>query len=165
MQSTIASISARREVLPGPALGVLGVAFEQTLVGVALDIGVEREPALVVDQVPDEAGELGGVLDLVLGLLEDDAEHARLLAERFEDVAVLGFELGAIEADEAGPVAVTRYERLLVVGRFGPLVGHFEEEQEGELLDVVAVGEAVVAEQVAVVPELLDNLLAMRAGH
>jgi hypothetical protein len=37
---------------------------------------------------------------------------------------------------------------------------HLEEEQVGELLDVVAVGEAVVAEDIAVVPELLDNLLA-----
>jgi hypothetical protein len=40
-------------------------------------------------------------------------------------------------------------------------VGHLEEEQVGELLDVVAVGEAVVAEQVAVAPELLDDLLGV----
>ena len=35
------------------------------------------------------------------------------------------------------------------------LIVHFEEEEVGELLDVVAVGEAVVAEDGAVVPEAL----------
>jgi hypothetical protein len=37
------------------------------------------------------------------------------------------------------------------------LVGHLEEEEVGELLDVVAVGEAVVAEDVAIVPLLLNT--------
>jgi hypothetical protein len=37
------------------------------------------------------------------------------------------------------------------------LVVHLEEEQVGELLDVVAVGHAVVAQDVAVVPEALDD--------
>ncbi len=34
---------------------------------------------------------------------------------------------------------------------------HFEEEKEGELFDVIAVGEAVVAEDIAVVPEFVDE--------
>jgi hypothetical protein len=37
------------------------------------------------------------------------------------------------------------------------LVGHLEEEEKGELFDVVAIGEAVIAEDVAVVPKPLDN--------
>ena len=45
----------RREVLAGARLHVLGVLLEQPLVGVALDIGVEREPLLAVDQVDDRA--------------------------------------------------------------------------------------------------------------
>ena len=36
------------------------------------------------------------------------------------------------------------------------LLGHFEEEEEGELFDVVSVGETVVAEDVAVVPAFVD---------
>ncbi len=40
-------------------------------------------------------------------------------------------------------------------------MGHFEEEQVGELLDVVAVGHAVVAQDVAVVPEFLDDVLGV----
>jgi len=37
-------------------------------------------------------------------------------------------------------------------------VGHLEEQQVGELLDVVAIREPVVAEDVAVVSELLNDL-------
>ena len=37
------------------------------------------------------------------------------------------------------------------------LLVHLEEEQVGELFDVVAVGDAVVAQDVAVVPEALDD--------
>jgi hypothetical protein len=43
------------------------------------------------------------------------------------------------------------------IANFAPLVVHFEEEEVGELLDVIAVGEAVVTQDGAVVPEALDN--------
>ena len=83
-----------------------------------------------------------------------------LLAELFEDVAVVGFELVAVAArlataspDPSGTIGRPIERRLRL------LVRHLQEEQEGELLDVVAVGEAVVAEDVAVVPELLDDLV------
>ena len=45
----------------------------------------------------------------------------------------------------------------LVVRRLRPLVCHFEEEQVRQLLDVVTVAHSVIAEDVAVVPELLDD--------
>ena len=45
----------------------------------------------------------------------------------------------------------------MVPWRLGALVRHFEEEQIGELLDVIAIGEAVIAEDVAVVPEFVDE--------
>ncbi|MEA2594697.1 MAG: hypothetical protein QOF01_1166, partial [Thermomicrobiales bacterium] len=44
-------------------------------------------------------------------------------------------------------------------------MGHLEEEEVGELLDVVAVGEAVVAADVAIVPEFLDDLSGVGGGH
>lgn len=49
----------------------------------------------------------------------------------------------------------------MVVGRLGPLVRHFEEEEIGELLDVVAVGKSVVSKDVAVRPELADQGLGI----
>ena len=45
----------------------------------------------------------------------------------------------------------------LVPGRLAALIGHLEEQQVGELLDLVAIAHAVVAQHVAVVPELLDD--------
>jgi hypothetical protein len=48
--------------------------------------------------------------------------------------------------------------RDLVVGRAGTLVVHFEKQKIGELLDVVAVGDAVIAKQVAVVPDFVDEI-------
>ena len=88
------------------------------------------------------------------------------LAELFEDVAVVGLELVAV-LRRAGSASRSPPGRCdgSVAGRLRPLVGHLEEEQVGELLDVVAVGQAVVAQDVAVVPELLDDLLTMVCGH
>jgi len=40
----------------------------------------------------------------------------------------------------------------------GALVGHLEKEQIGQLLDVIAVAHAVIPQNVAVVPEFLDNI-------
>ena len=60
-------------------------------------------------------------------------------------------------------------EKVAVVGASGYsgeellrlLVRHLQEEEARELLDIVAVGEAVVSENVAVVPQLLDDLLGV----
>ena len=45
---------------------------------------------------------------------------------------------------------------MLVRGT-GALVVHLEQEKIGELLDVVAVGDPVIAEQVALVPDFVDE--------
>jgi len=42
------------------------------------------------------------------------------------------------------------------------LIGHFEEKKKRELLDVVAVRKAVIAQQIAVIPEFLDDSVG---GH
>ncbi len=148
----------RREVLAGSGLGVLGVLFEEAFVDIALYVGAERAPRFLTDEIDDEAAQMGGVLDLVLGLPEDDAEDTWLFAEVFEGVAVVSFERQAVHFHEAGPVVFFGDGGLLVVRRPGPLVVHFEEEKVGELLDVVAVGDPVIAEQVAVVPDFVDEI-------
>jgi hypothetical protein len=61
-----------------------------------------------------------------------------------------------VECPMDGPV-FHGYGAPLVVRRLCALVRHLEEQQIRELLDVVAVRHAVVAEDVAVVPELLDD--------
>ena len=80
------------------------------------------------------------------------------------------------EIIQVGPLERVCLEREVLVGaevvnpqRLGPgwlclLVGHLEKEQVGQLLDVIPVGESIVTQDVAVVPELLDDLLRM-VGH
>ena len=46
----------------------------------------------------------------------------------------------------------------LLNGGLRLLVRHLQEQQKRQLLDVVAVGQAVIPQDVAVVPELLDEL-------
>ena len=89
---------ARREVLTGTGLGVLRVLFEEAFVDIAFDVGAERAPGLLVDEIDDETAQVGGVLDLVLGFAEDNAEDARLFAEVFEGVAVVSFERQAVSS-------------------------------------------------------------------
>ena len=84
MQSTMAWISARREVLAGAALDVLRVALQQALLGVARHVGAHRRPSLArfarfVDQIDDHPPQLGRVLELVLRLAEDQRQRARCL--------------------------------------------------------------------------------------
>jgi len=39
---------ARREILAGAGFGILGIFFEQAFIDVALDVGLERGPRLLV---------------------------------------------------------------------------------------------------------------------
>ena len=68
----------RREVLSCAGLHILRVALQQRLIGIALHVGAKGHPILAVDELPDQPGEHGWLLDLVLGLTEYDAERAGL---------------------------------------------------------------------------------------
>jgi len=131
---------ARREVLPRAALHVLGVALQQPLVGIALHVGGHRRPVFLADQLDDELAQLGRVLDLVLRLLKDQPEHPALQAQLAQRLAVVLLQLDALHLrrGEVGP-AVALGDRLLLAGEPRALVGHLEEEQEGELLQVVLI--------------------------
>src|SRR5689334_21726926 len=48
-------------------------------------------------------------------------------------------------------------ERRMLIQRLRALLGHLEEEQIGQLLYLVAVGHAIIAQQIAVVLEPLHN--------
>ena len=52
---------------------------------------------------------------------------------------------------------------VTVVGRLGQFVGHLEEEQEGDLLRVGHVREAVVPQDVGEVPGFVDDVLGVGA--
>ena len=82
--------------------------------------------------------------------------------EGFQRATVVGFQLGAVARQQTGPVVALRYRRRLVIGqqregRLAALVHHLEEDEVGQLLQVVAVGQTGPAQDVAVVPELLPD--------
>ena len=100
----------RREVLAGAGLGVLGALLQQPLVGVALEVGVDRRPGLLVDQVDDQPAQLGRVLDPVLRLAEDRPSVPVCLPE-LEDVAVVRLQLVAASVEQRLPVQPVRDDR------------------------------------------------------
>jgi hypothetical protein len=69
---------------------------------------------------------------------------------RFERITVL--------AHQAGPVKPVGNDRRLPQRRLLSLVGHLEEQEQRQLLDVISVGQPVVAQDVPVIPELLNDL-------
>ncbi len=94
---------------------------------------------------------------------EDRAEHPRLRAVVFEDVAILGLKGIAFLAEQVRPVIAGRDDGHPFVRRLRPLVGHLEEEQERELLDIAHVAQPVVAEDMGEVPGVADALLGVGA--
>jgi hypothetical protein len=60
-------------------------------------------------------------------------------------------QVGTLQAAQTGP-SVLRRDSALFAELALLLVGHLEKEQVGELLDVIAVGDAVVAQDVAIIP-------------
>ncbi len=151
----------RREVLASAAFDVLRVALEQPLVGVALHVRGHLEPRLVADEIDDEPTELRRVLNLVLRLAEDQAEHAALLAELLERIPVVLLELDAFHLRPCQVVpAKPLGDRLLLALERRALVRHLEKQQERQLLQVVLIAEAVVSQDLAVTPELLDDAVA-----
>ena len=147
----------RGEVLPRSLGRLHGVFVEEPLVGIALDVRAHARPVLLVDEIDDQPTKLGRVLELVLGLAKDKAEQSLLTAQGFEDVAVVIEKLVTVALDETLPGVLVMDDAFLLVRLLGALVRHLEEEQIGELLDVIAVAHAVVAKDVAVVPEFLDD--------
>ena len=148
--------SARREVLARARLGIFGVALQQVLVDVALDVRAEGDPVGIVHHV-DEAVELRRVLNLVLRLGEDLSQHPLPGAEFAQQRDVVSFEVRASLGFQALPAVLVGNAHVAVVGRLAVLVGHLEEDEIGELLQVVAVAHPVVAQGGAEAPDSGDD--------
>jgi hypothetical protein len=79
---------ARREVLARATFHVLGVLLQQPLESLALHVGGEAGPLLLVYEVHNLPAELGRILDFVLRLAENDAEEAVPFPQLFNVVAI-----------------------------------------------------------------------------
>jgi len=66
------------------------------------------------------------------------------------------FQLGTFAGGKAFPVEFDRNIQLAVVRRLAVFIGHFQEQQVGELLQVIAVSNAYIAEGIAEGPDFGD---------
>ena len=155
---------ARGEVLSRAAFHVLRILLQQALIRVAFDIGIEGSPLLAVDEVRNETAQLGRVLDFVLGFAEDNADEPLPLSQFLQRMTVMRFQIVTVQFDQGFPRKAFGNGRDAIEGRFALLIRHFEEEQKGQLLDIITIRQAVIPEDVAVVPEFLDDLLRV-VGH
>ena len=156
---------AGREVLTGTLWRLLGRLGQQTFVDVALHVRAHRHPVLGVDQVDDQPLEGRRILDLLPSLLEDLPQHPSLFRKLRQDAPVVRLQLLAVASEKACPVESVRYDGRAAPRRLGLLVGHLQEQQEGDLLRVGHVGQAVVTEQVREAPRLVDDLLGVARHH
>ena len=146
----------RREVLAGPASTLLGGLLNQTLVGVALQVGVEAQPLVAVDELFDEPLQLRRVLHPVAGLAENHGQHVVARAELFEDRAVVVLQVETRAPQQRWPVQPA-WHHSLAAELFVLLVGHLQEQQVGELFKVLPVRQPVISQNVAEVPEPLHQ--------
>ncbi len=115
----------------------------------------QSQPGFAFDQA-DQSPEFGRVLNTVLGFTKDDRNQAAAFTQLGQDVAVVGFQRVAVQVGQAGPVKVSRNTGRLAQF-LHPFLVHFQKKQKGQLFQIIAVGNAVVTEDIAVVPQALDN--------
>lgn len=61
----------------------------------------------------------------------------------------MGFQFRPALAGQALPVVLGGYLDVPAVGGPGVFIAHLQEQQEGQLLQIIAVADAVIAEDVA----------------
>ena len=144
---------ARREVLAGAGFLFVGVLFQQAFVQVAQVFAVHAVPVELVD-LGYQRGEGGGLFDEAAGVGEDFLHQRRAVAAQMDQQYFV--ELQPIRRGpdfQIGPAIACR-ELIFGAG----FLGHLEEEQIGQLGDVLVIGDAVILEDVAEVPELGDDV-------
>jgi len=145
------------KVLTSASLHIGGILFQQSLVGIPLDIDTEARPLFLVDEVHNQAAELGRVLNLILSLAKDQPEHSRTLPQLLQGVPVVSLQIITIELNQNIPAEALGDRRGLVERCTGLLIRHLEEEQKGQLLQIIPIRETIIPEDIAVIPEFLDE--------
>lgn len=141
---------ARREILAGAFLPFAGGFFEQALIRLRLYVHIKAGPIGFRNET-DQTLEINGIVEAVLALGVNVAENARLLTELAKQIGIVIDQFRTGFLGEGWPVAS--------LGQFdAALIGHFDEEQIGDLLNVVAIIHAIVSKRVAETPEFLDDV-------
>ena len=144
------------------AFGFAGVFLQQAFVQIAQAVALGAEPVNAVEAF-DELLEVARLLQAGLRVGVDGGnEGVGALAELEQRFFVVQQQVHAAAPRELAPAGVVGQLVLVQHAAFGAFVLHFDEEQQHQLGDVVAVVDAVVAQHVAQVPEFLDDVLG---GH
>ena len=98
--------STRSEILSRPSFHVRSVFLQQALVGIAFNIHFQSHPLFFANQIGDKALQLGGVLNFVLSLAKDYAEHSRLFTKLSQDVAVMTLQSVSVQTLQADPIQI-----------------------------------------------------------
>ncbi|HMA91365.1 MAG TPA: hypothetical protein VKP30_01715 [Polyangiaceae bacterium] len=153
---------ARRKVLARTALLLARVALEQAFVEIPQALFLGAEPIQLVD-VFDQLLQVARMLDAGLRVGKDlfDAIEFGLSAEMQEQAAVERELLGAFAGSQIIPTIALGD---LILDLAPLLLGHFEEEEVGELGHVLVVRDAVIAQDVTKVPEPLDDFLGFHGA-
>ena len=79
----------------------------------------------------------------------------------FESMTIMNLQFIPIFGKERRPIEAFGNGRRFVERGLRLLIGHFQEEEKRELLDVITVRETVITKNIAVVPEFRDELLGI----
>ncbi len=139
-----------REILTCALLPFACGLLQQPFVRCCLHVDTECGPFGLVNE-RDEPLQVYGVVEARLSAGVNVAQDAALLAERSQQVHIAVRQLGPALLLEVWPVAPFRQLDLL-------LVGHLQEQQVRDLLDVVTVVDSVVTERVTESPKHLDDI-------
>ena len=137
-----------REVLAGAGLLLVGVLLQQPFVEIAEPLLPCAVPVELVD-LGHERRKCGWFLDEGAGVGEDLLHEARAVAAEVDERELVGFQpVGRGPGFQVVP-AVAGGDCVLGAG----FLGHLEEQQVRQLGDVLVIGDSVVLEDVAEVPE------------
>ena len=155
----------RREVLASSLGRFFGALGEQPFVDVSLHVGFHARPLHRFYEIDDQSPQRGRVLNVGPSLLENLAEHPRLLAEFLQRVPVMDLKFIPLLLEQRLPTMLRRHDGRPAVRRLGHLIGHLQEEEKRDLLRVGHVRQPVVAQDVREVPGFGDDLLGVVIAH
>ena len=148
---------ARGEVLACAGFLFVGVLFQQAFVKVAQAFLTGAVPIEFVD-FAHQRGKRGRFFDEAAGVGEDFLHQFRAVAAQMDQQYLV--ELQPVWCGEIFQVVPAVFFGELIFG--AGFLGHLEEQQIGQLGDVLVIGDAVVLEDVAQVPEFADDVVG---GH
>ncbi|MNP19411.1 hypothetical protein D3C76_1119350 [compost metagenome] len=153
---------ARGEVLAGAGFGFAGVLFQQAFIQIAEAVAAGAEPVDAVEAF-DQLFQVARFFQARLGIGVDGGDQRVSVLAQVEQhlpVVVEQVQTGlAVQVRPARAFGQLVVEFVVVLNLFE---FHLDEQQQHQFGDVVAVVDAVVTEDVAKVPELLDDVAV---GH